>query len=164
MINSYYLFSIIFRLLNFVVLIGLGIFWYRRSVRATMLDLKKKKEDRFTDLIQENNNLILDKKRLEHEQQKQQQEAQHHLERIAAWRTSVEASNAAQKKEYELLQEKVKARLVLQEKNWKADLLHKIVLEPTLKKTELILEKKFNLAKNNSEYVSLIVGYLEKSV
>ena len=67
--------AIVFRLINFGALIGLGVFWYRRSLRATILGLRQRKKDRHKALEQENKMLLAEQRRVEKEKKLQEARA-----------------------------------------------------------------------------------------
>lgn len=164
MINIYFLIAIFFKLINFGVLIGLGIFWYRRSLRATILDLMQKKKDRYSGLEQQSVIFSAEQQQLEREKKVQEKEGKELLALVHTWRSTVEQSLDAAKKERDALHDQAVRRATLQEKNWELLMLQQAAIGPSLKNTEQILRKKYTTAKSGDQYLKPIIKELTKRV
>lgn len=157
-----FLMSIGFRLINFAVVIALGIFFYRRSLRGMVLDLKQKKIDRLRTLEGQTAMLRADQLRLEQEKRLQEHEGKDLLALVHKWRSVVATALDTAALERDVLHDKAVQRAASQEKNWYYSLVQKAAFEPTLTAAEMKLKKKYSSPQNGGQYLAPIIKHLKK--
>lgn len=155
--------SIIFRLINFVALIGLFFYLFKQYVLQTVTLQISKKNQKLADLALQNQLLKEQTKAMDFAIAEQQALSRGLLQKIELWRTLVTHYAVArneEKKRYEL---SIADRTRKQELFIELKDVEKRALVPALEKVTNILEERYASKAAGQSYITTIVHHLEKN-
>jgi len=155
--------TIFFRLLNFVVLIALSAFVFKKYFRKSIEDAIEQKQLEEINVGNQIRELEQRSKNLSEEIVRQEQLCEHLIERTTQWHQAFDIQTQDQLEEQKKLALQAQLRVEKQAENLASERIIKAVGPMVIEQTTKKLEDLYADQKHNKHFVDSIVGFMKKS-
>lgn len=155
--------SVFFRLLNFIVLIGLAAFIFKRYFRKSIEESIEQKRLEEINVGNQIRDLEHRSKNLSEEIVRQEQLCEYLIEKTAQWKQAFEHQTQDLLKEQKKLAVQAQLKTDKQAEIITRERLTKAVIPIALEQTTQKLKDLYADPKNNKDFIDPIIGYMEKS-
>jgi len=162
MLGNSSIIAILFRLINFAIFIGLGVFYFRRSVFAKikqkMLDEQEEKQS----LVIRIHDLTVEFHTLDQSLQEQNRLCRSLENKVILWRSRVDEERYALEREKQNIYKRVQARVVRQENEQLFASALATIAPQSIEQVKKRLVDTFIEEGRGTEYIDAIVAHLDQ--
>jgi F0F1-type ATP synthase membrane subunit b/b' len=162
MLNSETIISIFFKILNFGVLIGLGVYIFKRYFVQNINDQIDAKQNMIAQLQGNNQALKQEEHDIAHAAEQQHQLSEQLVQKIALWRAAHTHEMARKKAEYEEIYKNRIKKIAKQEEIYALDVVQKKVVPSAIEQAREMLQQHSMSLDVQQRYTTDILDYIER--
>ncbi|HZW61697.1 MAG TPA: hypothetical protein VFF04_05730 [Candidatus Babeliales bacterium] len=154
--------SIIFKLLNFAVLIGLFVYLFKNYFLDSIKEQMNAKEQFLADLKHQKEALKEQQKKLEQQIEAQDIVCADFGNKIERWQAAVHEEEIKKQKMREQLHAKLTKKIEYQAHQLSVEKIEKIIEPQALEHAKATLEKEFTAAPAGQRFIEQLINYMER--
>ena len=154
--------SIFFKLLNFGILIGLGVYVFKRYLLPSIGQEIAENQEALQQLQRNNEQLKEDQKKVEARLDEQAALCLSLGSKIERWKLAHDNHLRRQQESCQQLRQKIEKKVAVQEQNLAREMLNKKVLPGAIVQAQELLQKTYESESEGRQYILHVMKYLER--